>query len=59
VALVAVRNVSPLGDLHLPALGIDVAAGGTVTVAAELAEQLLQQSDTWAPADAKTIVKGD
>lgn len=39
MGLVAVRNVSPLGDLHLPALGLDVDAGAVVKVDAVLAGQ--------------------
>lgn len=45
------RNVSPLGDLELPAVGQVVPAGGTVTVPDELAESLAAQPANWKPVD--------
>lgn len=48
-----ITNVSPLGDLHVPALDRDVAAGEQVPVAdKELAAALLAQAGVWAPANA-------
>lgn len=48
-----IQNVSPLGDLHVPALDRDVAAGEQVPVAdKKLAAALLAQSGVWAPANA-------
>jgi len=43
------RNVSPLGDLYIPALGLEVAAGDTFTVSDELAESLLEQPSNFQP----------
>lgn len=54
-----ITNVSPVGDLYVPALEVDVPAGGTVAVAdPALAAALLAQAGTWAPAndEAKAIV---
>lgn len=61
VVLVAVRNVSPMGDVHLPLLGVDVEAGGVVTVTEEVAAGLLAQPENWQSADAEDdddVVKG-
>lgn len=47
------RNVSPLGALHVPALDQDVPLGATVDVSdAELAAALLAQVGVWEPANA-------
>lgn len=46
-----VKNVSPLGDLVVPALGLEVKAGATVELSDEAAASLLAQTDNWAPAD--------
>ena len=45
--MATIKNVSPLGDLEIPALGIIVLAGATADVSDEAAENLLQQSDNW------------
>jgi hypothetical protein len=47
-----IKNVSPLGDLVIPVLGITVKAGATFDVAdAAIAASLLEQTSNWAPAD--------
>ena len=46
-----VKNISPLGDLDVPALGITVKAGAIADVADDAAALLLEQTDNWAPAD--------
>lgn len=46
-----VKNVSPLGDLIVPSLNLEVKAGATVEVSAEQAVLLLEQSENWAAAD--------
>lgn len=46
-----VKNVSPLGDLVVPALALEVKAGATITVDEEVAGVLLAQVGVWAPAD--------
>ena len=47
-------NVSPLGDLDVPALRRVVAAGEVVEVDDDdIAANLLEQSANWAPAPAK------
>lgn len=54
-----IQNVSPMGDLYVPALEVDVPAGGKVEVVDhDLAAALLAQAGTWAPAndDAEAIV---
>ena len=45
--MATIKNVSPLGDLEIPALGIIVLAGATADVSDEAAESLLQQGDNW------------
>jgi hypothetical protein len=48
---VDIKNISPLGDLVVPALGLEVAAGAVITVKDdEIAAGLLEQTDVWAPA---------
>lgn len=48
-----IRNVSPLGTLHVPALDQDVEAGAKVVVEdVAVAASLLAQPDVWAPANA-------
>lgn len=47
-----IKNVSPLGDLLIPALNITVKAGATVDVAEDAAASLLEQTENWAAADA-------
>lgn len=42
-----VRNVSPLGDLFVPALGRDVKAGEVTEVAEVIGGDLLAQPDIW------------
>jgi hypothetical protein len=46
-----IKNVSPLGDLVIPALGLTVPAGKSVDVDADAAASLLEQSENWAAAD--------
>lgn len=46
-----IKNISPLGDLDVPALGLTVKAGATVDVADDAAASLLEQKNNWAPAD--------
>jgi len=46
-----VKNISPLGDVDVPALGLSVKAGATIDVADDVAASLLEQKDNWAPAD--------
>lgn len=46
-----IKNISPLGDLDVPALELSVKAGATVDVADDVAASLLEQTDNWAPAD--------
>lgn len=48
-----IKNVSPIGDLFVPALGIDVALGETVDVPDELAASLLEQPANWVSGDSK------
>jgi len=52
--VVRIKNVSPLGDLDVPALRRIVAAGEVVDVDDDdLAANLLDQPANWAPAPAK------
>jgi hypothetical protein len=46
-----IRNISPLGDVDVPALGLSVKAGETIEVSDEAAASLLEQTENWAPAD--------
>lgn len=46
-----IKNVSPLGDLAIPSLGIEVKAGATFDVSDEVAKSLLEQPENWAAAD--------
>ena len=46
-----VKNISPLGDVDVPALGLSVKAGATIDVADDVAASLLEQTTNWAPAD--------
>ena len=50
-----VKNVSPLGDLIVPSLGIEVKKGATVEVSDDDAASLLAQSDNWAAADKAAV----
>lgn len=43
------RNVSPLGDLEVPVLGVVVKAGESVDVPADLVDGFVAQPDVWAP----------
>lgn len=43
-----VRNVSPSGDLYLPAVGRDVPAGEVIEVTEILGKSLLEQPSNWA-----------
>lgn len=43
-----IRNVSPMGDKYLPALGVEVAAGAVVDVEDDgLAQSLCEQESEW------------
>jgi hypothetical protein len=42
-----VKNVSSLGDLNIPALGLDVLAGETIEVPDDVAASLLDQPCNW------------
>ena len=46
-----IKNVSGLGDLVIPALGITVLAGAIADVSDEAAASLLEQKDNWVSAD--------
>lgn len=47
-----IKNVSPLGDVDIPALGLSVKAGATIDIAnAEIAASLLEQTENWVAAD--------
>lgn len=50
-----VKNVSPLGDLIVPSLGIEVKAGATVDVDDDAAASLLAQPQNWAAADKAAV----
>lgn len=52
-----VKNVSSLGDLAVPALGLAVLAGEVIDVSDEAGAALLEQPDNWAPADGKPAKK--
>jgi hypothetical protein len=42
-----VKNISSLGDLNIPALGLDVLAGETIEVPDDVAASLLDQPSNW------------
>jgi hypothetical protein len=46
-ATMRLRNISPLGDLTIPALGLTVAADETFDVDIDLAQQLLEQDSNF------------
>ncbi len=50
-----IKNISPLGDLYIPSLGLEVKAGATVDVADDAAELLLAQTDNWTAADKAAV----
>lgn len=50
-----VKNVSALGDLIVPSLGIEVKAGAIVEVEDDAAASLLAQPDNWAAADKAAV----
>ena len=50
-----IKNISPLGDLSIPSLGLDVKAGASVDVSDEAAASLLAQPDNWAAADKAAV----
>lgn len=54
-----VKNVSALGDLAVPAIGLAVLAGDVVEVSDEVGASLLEQPDNWAPVDGKPSKKSD
>ena len=49
-----IKNISPLGDLVIPALGnLIVKAGESAIVSDEAAASLLEQAENWVSSDAK------
>ena len=47
-----IKNVSPIGDLVIPALGdLVIKAGEVADVSAEAAASLLEQTENWIAAD--------
>lgn len=53
-----IKNISPLGDLVIPALNdLIVKAGESADVSDEAAASLLAQTDNWAPADKAAALK--
>ena len=42
-----IKNVSPLGDLYVPLLGKEVAAGETVDVSDESLDSFICQVENW------------
>lgn len=49
-----IKNISPIGDLVIPALGnLVVKAGESAVVSEEAAASLLEQAGNWASVDAK------
>lgn len=50
-----IKNVSALGDLIVPSLGLEVKAGAVIDVADDAAALLLAQSDNWAAADKAAV----
>ena len=50
-----IKNVSPLGDLAVPTLGLEVKAGAIVEVADEEAALLLAQTENWIAADRAAV----
>lgn len=50
-----IKNISPLGDLYIPSLGLEVKAGATVDVADDAAALLLAQADNWTAADKAAV----
>jgi hypothetical protein len=50
-----IKNISPLGDLNIPSLGLDVKAGAIVDVSDEAAASLLAQTDNWTAADKAAV----
>lgn len=53
--MIKVKNVSPLGDLDVPLLGVIVEAGEQVAVTKDQAERLLLQHDIWSPVGKEAI----
>ena len=47
--MVKIRNISPLGELYVPALEITIAPGEIAEVSDEAAASLLEQTENWAP----------
>lgn len=52
-----VKNISPFGDLEVPALGIEVLAGEVVEVSDDAAASLLDQPFHWESADGASASK--
>jgi len=46
-----IKNISALGDVVIPALGLTVKASATVDVSDEAAASLLEQTQNWTAAD--------
>ena len=54
-----IKNVSPFGDLEVPAVGLTILAGETVDVPDAVAESLLEQTFHWASGDSKKSTTTD
>jgi len=52
-----VKNISPFGDLEVPALGIEVLAGEVVEVSDDAVAALLDQPLHWESADGASASK--
>ncbi len=48
-----ITNISPVGALHVVALGVDIAAGETLDVPDDLAREMLRQTGNFQPASQK------
>ena len=44
-----IKNVSPFGDLVIPALGLTIASGATADVPQDAYDSLIEQTLNWAP----------
>jgi hypothetical protein len=50
-----IKNISPLGDVVVPALGLTVKANATVDVSDDAAASLLEQTQNWTAADQAAV----
>jgi hypothetical protein len=50
-----IKNISPLGDLFIPSLGLEIKAGSTADVSDDAAALLLAQTENWAAADRAAV----